>query len=248
MSTVRSNCFSVKRQMSLIAPAVALLMRMSTVPNASTASPTMVSAPAKVAALADVWRPYGVRMYLCANFAAPVRLGGLSTADPLDQGVADWWKAKADEIYGLIPDFGGFLVKANSEGQPGPKTYGRTHAEGANVLADALAPHGYSVARAPMRDCLHLKTAVSTLPNGVLLLDPRYVDAGDFDGARSMHVDPDEPEAANVLVVGDVVVLPSSAPKTRALLAAAGYETRHVNASELAKAEGGLTCCSLLLR
>ena len=95
----------------------------------------------KVAALADVWRPYGVRMYLCANFAAPVRAGGLATADPLDKGVADWWKAKADEIYGLIPDFGGFLVKANSEGQPGPKTYGRTHADGANVLADALAPH-----------------------------------------------------------------------------------------------------------
>ena len=70
-----------------------------------------------------------------------MRLGGLKTADPLDKGVADWWKAKADEIYGLIPDFGGFLVKANSEGQPGPKTYGRTHAEGANVLADALAPH-----------------------------------------------------------------------------------------------------------
>ena len=95
----------------------------------------------KVAALADVWRPYGVRMYLCANFAAPVRVGGLPTADPLDKSVADWWKAKADEIYGLIPDFGGFLVKADSEGQPGPKTYGRTHADGANVLADALAPH-----------------------------------------------------------------------------------------------------------
>jgi alpha-glucuronidase len=95
----------------------------------------------KVAALAHVWRPYGVRMYLSVNFSSPVRLGGLSTADPLDQGVADWWKAKADEIYGLIPDFGGFLVKANSEGQPGPKTYGRTHADGANVLADALAPH-----------------------------------------------------------------------------------------------------------
>ncbi len=95
----------------------------------------------KVAALADVWRPYGVRMYLSANFAAPSRLGGLPTADPLDKGVADWWKLKADEIYKLIPDFGGFLVKANSEGQPGPKTYGRTHADGANVLADALAPH-----------------------------------------------------------------------------------------------------------
>jgi alpha-glucuronidase len=95
----------------------------------------------KVASLADVWRPYGVRMFLSANFAAPVRLGGLATADPLDKSVVDWWKAKADEIYGLIPDFGGFLVKANSEGQPGPKTYGRTHAEGANLLADALAPH-----------------------------------------------------------------------------------------------------------
>jgi alpha-glucuronidase len=95
----------------------------------------------KVAALADIWRPYGVRMYLSANFAAPARLGGLATADPLERSVADWWKAKADEIYGLIPDFGGFLVKANSEGQPGPKTYGRTHADGANVLADALAPH-----------------------------------------------------------------------------------------------------------
>jgi len=95
----------------------------------------------KVAAIADGWRPYGVRMYLSANFAAPMRLGGLPTADPLDKGVMAWWKAKADEIYGLIPDFGGFLVKANSEGQPGPKTYGRTHAEGANLLADALAPH-----------------------------------------------------------------------------------------------------------
>jgi alpha-glucuronidase len=95
----------------------------------------------KVAALADVWRPYGVRMYLSANFAAPMRLGQLPTADPLDKSAGDWWKAKADEIYGLIPDFGGFLVKANSEGQPGPKTYGRTHAEGANMLADALAPH-----------------------------------------------------------------------------------------------------------
>ena len=95
----------------------------------------------KVAALAAVWRPYGVRLYLSANFAAPVSQGKLPTADPLDKGVADWWKAKADEIYGLIPDFGGFLVKANSEGQPGPKTYGRTHADGANVLADALAPH-----------------------------------------------------------------------------------------------------------
>ena len=99
----------------------------------------------KVAALADVWRPFGVRMYLSANFAAPVRLGKLTTADPLDKNVQDWWKAKADEIYGLIPDFGGFLVKANSEGQPGPKDYNRTHAEGANALADAVAPHGGNI-------------------------------------------------------------------------------------------------------
>lgn len=97
---------------------------------------------AKVAALADVFRPYGVRMYLSPNFASPLRLGGLTTADPLDRGVADWWKAKAAEIYERIPDFGGFLVKANSEGQPGPKDYGRNHAEGANVLGDAVAPHG----------------------------------------------------------------------------------------------------------
>lgn len=96
----------------------------------------------KVAALANLWRPYGIRVYLSANFAAPVLLGGLPTADPLDTTVANWWKKKVGEIYTLIPDFGGFLVKANSEGQPGPKDYGRTHAEGANLLADALAPHG----------------------------------------------------------------------------------------------------------
>jgi len=99
----------------------------------------------KVAVLADLWRPYGIRVYLSANFAAPVQLGGLSTADPLSTSVAEWWKAKADEIYSRIPDFGGFLVKANSEGQPGPKDYGRTHAQGANMLADALAPHGGTV-------------------------------------------------------------------------------------------------------
>jgi alpha-glucuronidase len=96
----------------------------------------------KTAAIADVFRPYGVRVYLSARFSAPVELGGLKTADPLDPEVATWWKRKADEIYQLIPDFGGFLVKANSEGQPGPRTYGRTHADGANMLAAAVAPHG----------------------------------------------------------------------------------------------------------
>jgi alpha-glucuronidase len=96
----------------------------------------------KTAAVADAFRPYGIRVYLAARFSAPIELGGLKTADPLDAEVAAWWKGKAEEIYKLIPDFGGFLVKANSEGQPGPRTYKRTHAEGANVLAAALAPHG----------------------------------------------------------------------------------------------------------
>jgi alpha-glucuronidase len=96
----------------------------------------------KTAAIADTFRPYGIRVYLAARFSAPIELGKLKTADPLDPGVAAWWKAKADEIYTLIPDFGGFLVKANSEGQPGPVTYKRTHADGANLLAAALAPHG----------------------------------------------------------------------------------------------------------
>lgn len=96
----------------------------------------------KAAVLADVFRPYGIRVYLTARFSAPVEIGGLRTADPLDPAVKAWWAEKAGEIYRLIPDFGGFLVKANSEGQPGPQDYGRTHADGANVLADALAPHG----------------------------------------------------------------------------------------------------------
>jgi alpha-glucuronidase len=95
----------------------------------------------KVAAIADTFRPYGVRVYLSARFSAPIDLGGLKTADPLDPEVIEWWKKKADEIYDLIPDFGGFLVKANSEGQPGPRTYNRSHADGANMLAAAMAPH-----------------------------------------------------------------------------------------------------------
>lgn len=97
---------------------------------------------AKVAKIADVFRPYGIKVYLSANFAAPMQLGGLKTADPLVPEVAAWWKAKADEIYKLIPDFGGFLVKANSEGQSGPCDFDRTHAEGANMMARALKPHG----------------------------------------------------------------------------------------------------------
>src|SRR6185295_13917894 len=96
----------------------------------------------KTAAIANVFRFYGVRVYLSARFSAPIELGGLKTADPLDSDVAAWWKKKADEIYLIIPDFGGFVVKANSEGQPGPRTYNRSHAEGANMLAAALAPHG----------------------------------------------------------------------------------------------------------
>lgn len=96
----------------------------------------------KVAALADVFRPYGIKVYLSIRFSAPIDIGGLKTADPLDPQVQAWWRAKTDEIYELIPDFGGFLVKANSEGQPGPEDYHRTHADGANMLADALAPHG----------------------------------------------------------------------------------------------------------
>ena len=96
----------------------------------------------KVAALADVFRPYGIHVYLTARFSAPVEIGGLATADPLDPAVRAWWRDKVDEIYRYIPDFGGLLVKANSEGQPGPQDYHRTHADGANVLADAIAPHG----------------------------------------------------------------------------------------------------------
>lgn len=95
----------------------------------------------KVKALAEVFRPYGIKVYLTARFSAPIELGGLKTADPLDPAVQAWWKAKIDEIYTVIPDFGGLLVKANSEGQPGPADYKRTHAEGANMMADALAPH-----------------------------------------------------------------------------------------------------------
>jgi alpha-glucuronidase len=95
----------------------------------------------KIAALANVFRPYGIRVYVSAQFGAPAKIGGLSTNDPLDSSVKKWWTDLANSIYQKIPDFGGFLVKANSEGQPGPADYGRTHADGANTLAAALAPH-----------------------------------------------------------------------------------------------------------
>lgn len=103
---------------------------------------------AKLKRLADAWRPYGIRVFLSARFSAPMELGGQATADPLDPQVAVWWKAKADEIYTAIPDFGGFLVKANSEGQPGPQDYGRSHAEGANMLAAAIGARGTVIWRA----------------------------------------------------------------------------------------------------
>nr|WP_272214023.1 hypothetical protein [Marinicella sp. W31]MDC2875610.1 hypothetical protein [Marinicella sp. W31] len=96
----------------------------------------------KAAKLADIFRPYGLKVFLSVNFASPSALGALETSDPANPAVLGWWKEKVSEIYRLIPDFGGFLVKANSEGQPGPGDYGRSHAEGANMLADALAPHG----------------------------------------------------------------------------------------------------------
>lgn len=96
----------------------------------------------KAAALAEVFRGYGMKLYLTARFSSPMELGKLPTADPLDPQVQQWWKDKVKEIYAAIPDFGGFLVKANSEGQPGPQQYQRNHADGANMLADALAPHG----------------------------------------------------------------------------------------------------------
>jgi alpha-glucuronidase len=96
----------------------------------------------KVAALADVFRPYGIRVYLTARFSAPIEIGGLKTADPLAPEVKAWWAAKVAEIYKVIPDFGGLLVKANSEGQPGPQDYKRTHADGANMLAEALERYG----------------------------------------------------------------------------------------------------------
>ena len=114
-----------------------------TVLNNVNAKPEALSAESlqKAKAIADQLRPYGIRVYLSINFASPIKLGGLKTADPLNAEVVDWWKEKVGEIYRLIPDFGGFLVKANSEGEPGPQDFGRSHADGANMLAGVLKPH-----------------------------------------------------------------------------------------------------------
>jgi alpha-glucuronidase len=116
----------------------------SVVLNNVNASPNMLREDylKKVKVLADIFRPYGIRVYLSVNFASPKVLGGTENSDPLNKNVQKWWKDKASEIYKLIPDFGGFLVKANSEGQPGPQDYGRTHADGANMMADVLKPYG----------------------------------------------------------------------------------------------------------
>ena len=112
--------------------------------NNVNANPKILDAEhiARVAGIADILREYGIRTYLSINFATPLALGELPTADPLDPAVRAWWKAKADEIYAAIPDFGGFLVKASSEGQPGPQDFGRSHVDGANMLAEALSAHG----------------------------------------------------------------------------------------------------------
>ncbi|MCY0970453.1 alpha-glucuronidase [Chryseobacterium wangxinyae] len=116
----------------------------ATVLNNVNASPNMLRKDylQKVKALADIFRPYGIKVYLSVNFSSPKVLGGLENSDPLNKDVQKWWKDKAREIYTAIPDFGGFLVKANSEGQPGPQDYGRTHADGANMMADVLKPYG----------------------------------------------------------------------------------------------------------
>lgn len=134
---------SLKARLVQYARANASIGINATVLNNVNASPQMLSTTYinKVCAIADVLRPYGIMVYLSVNFATPKVLGGLDTADPLDSRVQQWWKDKAKEIYKKIPDFGGFLVKANSEGQPGPGDYGRSHAEGANTLAAALQPY-----------------------------------------------------------------------------------------------------------
>lgn len=137
----------LRDRMEIYARANASLGINGVVINNVNASPKMVSREYldKIKVFADFLRPYGIRVYLSINFASPMALGYTGTADPLDKSVVRWWQRKAKEIYRLVPDFGGFLVKANSEGQPGPGDYHRTHAEGANMLADALKPWGGTV-------------------------------------------------------------------------------------------------------
>lgn len=131
------------QRMKMYARANASIGINGTVLNNVNAKPEALSTASleKAKDIADQLRPYGIRVYLSINFASPIKVGGLKTADPLDADVMAWWKDKVNEIYKLIPDFGGFLVKANSEGEPGPQDFGRTHADGANMLADALKPH-----------------------------------------------------------------------------------------------------------
>lgn len=133
----------LKERLTTYARANASIGINGSVLNNVNASPSILTMEyiKKVKVIAELLRPYGIKTYLSVNFASPMVLDGLKTADPLDDGVKAWWKKKAKEIYKEIPDFGGFLVKANSEGQPGPGDYNRTHADGANMLAEALAPH-----------------------------------------------------------------------------------------------------------
>jgi alpha-glucuronidase len=139
-----SICKSLHDRLITYARANASLGINGSVLNNVNASPKMMTAEYinKVKIIANILRPYGIRVYLSINFASPMALGYTKTADPLDKKVQQWWKKKAKEIYATIPDFGGFLVKANSEGQPGPGDYHRTHADGANMLADAVKPYG----------------------------------------------------------------------------------------------------------
>lgn len=133
----------LKERLTTYARANASIGINGSVINNVNASPSILSLEyiKKVKVIADLLRPYGIKTYISVNFASPMVLDGLKTADPLNSEVSAWWKKKAKEIYKEIPDFGGFLVKANSEGQPGPGDYNRTHADGANMLAEALAPH-----------------------------------------------------------------------------------------------------------
>ena len=139
-----SICKSLHDRLITYARANASLGINGSVLNNVNASPKMMTAEYinKVKVIANILRPYGIRVYLSINFASPMALGYTKTADPLDKKVQQWWQKKAKEIYATIPDFGGFLVKANSEGQPGPGDYHRTHADGANMLADAVKPYG----------------------------------------------------------------------------------------------------------